>query len=129
MPKVNSHSRNGSKKNGTPGKGGEKHSRKAPAKNQKRDDDSGSDTQYAVEKIMDHKGKAGHRKMLVRWSGYGEEEDSWENESSLREDIPQKVTAFLKRKNISPVSPHHDFNLNLHGSAVRDEDSRSSPQV
>jgi hypothetical protein len=74
------------------------------AKKRRKESSSDADhTEYAVEAIIKHKGRAGHRQMLVRWSGFGEEGDTWEYETDLREDIPHKVSAYLKRRKIEPV--------------------------
>jgi hypothetical protein len=76
---------------GTDNQSQTRNGRKTPTKKHTTDDDSGSDTHYVVERTVDHKGKAEHRKMLVRWSGYGKEDDTWEDETSLRENTQPKV--------------------------------------
>lgn len=59
--------------------------------------------EYKVSSIIEHRGGVGHRQMKVRWAGWGPEGDTWQDEVSLREDVPQKVQAYLKRKGIGPV--------------------------
>ncbi|KAJ8651374.1 hypothetical protein O0I10_013106 [Lichtheimia ornata] len=36
-----------------------------------------ADELYEVESIINHRGKAGNREYLVRWKGYGPQDDSW----------------------------------------------------
>jgi hypothetical protein len=49
------------------------------------------DEQYEVEKILDHKesgrGQGRKRMYLVRWAGYGHEDDSWIVEGDIHEDL------------------------------------------
>lgn len=46
------------------------------------------DRQYEVERLLDHKYTRGRGTMyLVRWAGYGQEEDSWEAEGDIHEGL------------------------------------------
>ena len=36
-----------------------------------------------MEEILDERARAGGKEYLVRWRGYGEEEDTWEPEANL----------------------------------------------
>lgn len=58
---------------------------------------------YVVEGIVAHKGKPGHRQFRVKWRGFDTTENTWEPEERLREDVPDKVKAYLKRKDIEGV--------------------------
>ena len=45
-----------------------------------------TDTEYEVEKILDHKKKherGASRLYLIRWKGYGKDHDTWEPEENL----------------------------------------------
>lgn len=50
---------------------------------------------YEVEKLLDHKEE---RLFLVRWKGYGPEDDTWEAESNLH--CPKMLRAYLKKNKI-----------------------------
>jgi len=78
-----------------------KHKPKAkPASSIEEDLSSG---EYTVHSIREHKGKPGSRRFLVSWMGYPDE-DSWVEEDILREDVPHKVIAYLKRKKVNLVN-------------------------
>lgn len=67
--------------------------KKREEQNKQSDDDD-----YEVEKILDHKMQKGKRFFLVRWTGFGPEEDSWEPEANLNcEKILQN---YLKQNKI-----------------------------
>lgn len=51
---------------------------------------------YVVESIKDHREVNGVREFHVFWEGYPEDEATWEPESSLMEDAPSVVRAYLK---------------------------------
>lgn len=63
------------------------------------DADSIDDNVYEVEAINDHKGlNKNSRQYLVRWKGYGSDDDTWEKESSL--NCPAILNKYKKMKNI-----------------------------
>ena len=49
------------------------------------------DNQYTVQQLLDHKivgrGRWKKTKFLIRWEGYGQEEDTWEYEEDIHEDL------------------------------------------
>ena len=45
------------------------------------------DVDYEVEKIISYRNKNGIRQYYISWKGYGQEMDSWENESCLNCDL------------------------------------------
>ena len=49
---------------------------------------------YEVERIIAQKGKRGQQQLLVRWTGYGAEDDSWELRRELVKSAPRKVEEF-----------------------------------
>lgn len=54
----------------------------SPVREEEDQSDGGSEI-YEVERILDMKYVRGKKKFLVRWKGYGEDEDSWEPEENL----------------------------------------------
>lgn len=74
-----------------------------------------NEKEYEVEKIVSQRTIKGQRQFLVRWKGYGEDSDTWEQEKDL--SCPELIEEFLtenteneedikaKRLEISPKSP------------------------
>jgi hypothetical protein len=56
-----------------------------------------NDKRYQVDRIMDHCDEERGRFYLVRWVGYGPEDDSWEWESSLMDDAPVVVREYHQK--------------------------------
>ena len=56
------------------------------------------DEEYDVKKILDHRSMVDDSKYLVRWKGYGPNDDSWEPSSSL--SCPTKVQQYYRRKRL-----------------------------
>ncbi|KAL6425574.1 hypothetical protein ACFW04_009609 [Cataglyphis niger] len=52
-----------------------------------------SGVEYEVETLIDVRASKGNRQFLVRWKGYGESADTWENEKDL--NCPQLIEKFL----------------------------------
>lgn len=81
--------------NGTPSvKGGGSKRRKKeekPAPPSK--DEENEDEEYEVEKIVSQRTIKGRRQFLVRWKGYAEDADTWEQEKDL--NCPQLIEEFL----------------------------------
>ncbi|XP_043491561.1 chromodomain-helicase-DNA-binding protein 1-like isoform X2 [Polistes fuscatus] len=55
--------------------------------------------EYEVEKIVGHRTIKGRRQFLIRWKGYGEESDTWEQEKDL--NCPKLIENFLLDDNES----------------------------
>ncbi|KAK2586789.1 hypothetical protein KPH14_011814 [Odynerus spinipes] len=49
--------------------------------------------EYEVDKIVGHRTIKGRRQFLIRWKGYGEESDTWEQEKDL--NCPKLIENFL----------------------------------
>jgi hypothetical protein len=60
------------------------------------------DKQYTVEKLLDHKevgrGRRKTKKYLVRWEGYGQEDDSWETEEDIHDGLIKEYWAGVARE-------------------------------
>ena len=56
---------------------------------------------YVVEQILDSQFMRGHLQFLVRWEGYGYEENSWVSEQDIM--APDKLRGFYQ---IQPGAPH-----------------------
>ena len=41
------------------------------------------DAEYEIDSILHHRGRPRHRQYLLRWKGYGPEEDMWVSEAEL----------------------------------------------
>ncbi|KYM98068.1 PREDICTED: chromobox protein homolog 5-like [Cyphomyrmex costatus] len=64
--------------------------------------------EYEVERLVNVRTIKGRRQFLVRWVGYGETDDSWENEKDL--NCPQLIEDFLteekeKEREMKPSKP------------------------
>ena len=62
--------------------------------------------QYEVERILGHQGEGDNRKYLIRWKGYGPEEDSWEPVDGINAD--ETVQEYLATLDPSAPSPPTD---------------------
>ncbi|KYQ56071.1 Chromobox protein like protein 5 [Trachymyrmex zeteki] len=65
-------------------------------------------SEYEVERLINIRTIKGRRQFLVRWVGYGENDDTWENEKDL--NCPQLIEDFLieekeKEREIKPSKP------------------------
>lgn len=60
-------------------------------------ENSTGEQQYEVEKILRHKIRCGQKSFLIRWKGFGQEEDQWVSEKDLHcENILQTYLNSLK---------------------------------
>ncbi|XP_025993060.1 chromobox protein homolog 5 [Solenopsis invicta] len=86
------------------GENGEKASspKSSPNKRRKKEDSGAStsardkseqDDEYEVEKLINLRTIKGRRQFLVRWKGYGDSADTWENEKDL--NCPQLIEDYL----------------------------------
>lgn len=69
-----------------------------------RKSDDGQTQEYVVEKIESHRGKPGHREYEIKWRGFDAKENTWEPETKIAEDVPDKVRGYLKKKGIQGVN-------------------------
>lgn len=61
------------------------------------DEKKSGEQQYEVEKILRHKIRCGQKSFLIRWKGFGEDEDQWVFEKDLHcKQILQKYLKSLK---------------------------------
>ncbi|XP_058799952.1 myb-like protein X [Phymastichus coffea] len=89
--KQNKNSENGEEilqemeQNGKSSSKGKKKGKTSHKKEEKHDEEA-EEEEYEVEKIVDQRTIKGRRQFLVRWKGYSEESDTWENEKDLNCD-------------------------------------------
>ncbi|XP_062138645.1 heterochromatin protein 1 [Drosophila sulfurigaster albostrigata] len=63
-------------------------------------EDDNEETEFEVEAIVGHKSKRGESFFLVRWKGYGKDEDSWEPEAELNcDDLIEEYRKGNPKKN------------------------------
>ncbi|KMQ97762.1 chromobox protein 5 [Lasius niger] len=65
-------------------------------------DKSGNEDEYEVEKLINIRTSKGSRQFLVRWKGYGESADTWENEKDL--NCPELIEKFLAKEQETKLS-------------------------
>ncbi|XP_008558947.1 chromo domain-containing protein cec-1 isoform X1 [Microplitis demolitor] len=84
--------------NGNPAKGGDNKRRKKEDRKPTTSQDNGnSEQEYEVEKIISRRTIKGRRQFLVRWKGYDETSDTWENEKDL--NCEQLIEDFMAEEN------------------------------
>ncbi|KAK0173017.1 hypothetical protein PV328_006272 [Microctonus aethiopoides] len=92
--------------NGNAGKNADEKRRKKEAKkattSHADDEEEGSDVEYEVERIVSHRYIKGRRQFLIRWKGYDEDADTWEDESEL--NCSKLIDDFLTDKDIEEES-------------------------
>ena len=66
-----------------------------PQKEEHADEESAEDTQFRVDRLVDHRLKKGCKsklEFLVRWEGYGPESDTWEPRVNIEGSLIQAYT-------------------------------------
>ena len=61
--------------------------------------DTEDDNQYEVEKVLNKRKRGGRVHYLVKWLGYGDEDNTWESEDNL--DCDEKIAEFEKKGRVS----------------------------
>jgi hypothetical protein len=80
---------------------------------------------FEVEKILEKRtSKKGGIEYLVKWKGYGEDQNSWEPEAILREDIPLLVDEYERKLRAGHGTP--DVPGKLPKAHVKAEDTPQS---
>ena len=67
--------------------------------------------EYVVSALIRCKGKPGRRQFLVSWAGWDSEHNTWEDEATLRQDVPLKVKAFLRKSGIQAVKHYRNIRM------------------
>lgn len=65
-------------------------------------EDDSTDSEYEVERILAKRTRNGRAEYLVRWAGYGKEDDTWEKSTNLH--CPAKIKEFAS---IGPETTDH----------------------
>ena len=73
-------------------------------------------TLFEVQEIMSHRGDLQYRtkiEFLVRWTGYGEEDDLWLPYSELRDNVATHTYLLtINKKNLIPLKFKHLYQDN-----------------
>ncbi|XP_029173371.1 chromobox protein homolog 1-like [Nylanderia fulva] len=89
--------------------------------------DKSEEDEYEVEKLINIRTNKGNRQFLVRWKGYGESADTWENEKDL--NCSQLIEKFLKEhetKVSKTGSPKTDKSKKSKGSSKKTENDEQN---
>jgi hypothetical protein len=76
--------------------------------------DSNGVQSYEVESVLAQRGAANQRELLVRWKGYGAEDDQWCRRAELRRTAPEAVADYDARQGVSALHA-----AQLYAAAVR----------
>ncbi|XP_063979905.1 uncharacterized protein LOC135163926 [Diachasmimorpha longicaudata] len=93
--KVEEENENGHGEKGVARKRRKKEEQK-PTTSQDNTDENEEEKEYEVEKIVAHRTIKGRRQFLVRWKGYNDDADTWEQEKDL--SCPQLIEDFLNEQ-------------------------------
>ncbi|XP_015119463.1 heterochromatin protein 1 [Diachasma alloeum] len=91
--KVEEENENGHGEKGVARKRRKKEEQKPTTSQDNSDGNEEEDKEYEVEKIVAHRTIKGRRQFLVRWKGYNDDADTWEQEKDL--SCPQLIEDFL----------------------------------
>ncbi|XP_011310703.1 heterochromatin protein 1 [Fopius arisanus] len=91
--KVDEENENGHGDKGGARKRRKKEEQKPTTSQDNGDENNDEDQEYEVEKIVAHRTIKGRRQFLVRWKGYNEDADTWEQEKDL--NCPKLIEDFL----------------------------------
>ncbi|XP_011636067.1 chromodomain-helicase-DNA-binding protein 2-like [Pogonomyrmex barbatus] len=108
----------------SPNKRRKKEDQKASTSAQDKSDksDKPEDNEYEVEDLINLRTVKGRRQFLVRWKGYGESADSWENEKDL--NCPELIEDYLAKEK----EKEKEIKSSKTDKSPKSKKSRSSPK-
>jgi len=74
---------------------------------------SSSDDEYEVERIVEHRGQPPHTQYLIKWEGYPDEDNTWQNEEdvlapAILQEYWERVKAGKEANKANRKNHHND---------------------
>ena len=69
-----------------------------------------NEDEYFVEKVLGWMMERGRELFLMKWAGYGEEDNTWEDGVEKRRKIPEMVADYFTESRFDDVSDHKYVN-------------------